>query len=108
MSEKLSTDSGTGGGTEWEDMAASFNVEKMLEDGENPETVVEKAYEDGKLNPDFIERFGATLLRYGLSEDKYEHYDKLSRQHGRRAETLEEKRRRPDEEPEQAGYESAV
>ncbi len=103
MSEILKSEGGGNDSNEWEDMAEGVGIEKRLEDGENPEDVVKAVYEEGRLTPDFMEEYGSTLMQYGLSEDKYEHYEELSRQHDQ--ESLEDTRRHFDEEPEQEGYE---
>ena len=107
MSEILKTDGAVDSenGKEWQNMIEDDNnVVKRLEDGEDPETIIKTVYEAGNLTPEFIEEYGSTLMQYGLRDDKLEHYDELARQRG--AETLEDKRRRFDEEPEQEGYEA--
>ena len=106
MSEILKNGGDNNNGSEWEDMAESVDIEKRLEDGEDPESIIKAAYEEGRLTPDFMEEYGSTLMQYGLNEDKYEHYEQLSRQ--RYNESLEDRRRRFDEEPEQEGFESDV
>lgn len=105
MTETLNTQ-GPNNSDDWDKMAESLSVEKSLEDGEDPEKIIQAAYEEGRLTPDFMEEYGATFAQYGLNEDKFEHYEKLSRQHG--GQSPENLRRRFDEEPEQDGYESDV
>lgn len=105
MSETPKTSAETGADTnastnEWEEMAQGVSIEKRLEDGENPEEIIKAAYEDERLTPDFIEEFGSALLENGLSEEKLEYYEQLSR----RPKTPEDRRHLFGEEPEQAGF----
>ena len=93
--------------TGWEDMSEGVDIEKRLEDGEDPEEILKEAQDNGTLSVDFIEENAGTLLQYGLNEDKIDEYDKMARV-GKEEETLEDKRRRDDEEPEQSGYETGA
>lgn len=110
MSEIVKNENNEDGGSEWENMAESVDIEKRLEDGENPEKILAEAYEEGYLTPDFVEEYGSTLMQYGLNEDKLESYDQLSRKGDREDDKMspEDWRHRHDEEPEQEGYESDV
>lgn len=95
----------SGDSSDWDAMAEEVNVLQRLEDGEDPEKIISAAYEEGYLTPDWIEQNGSSLRQYGLNDDKLEYYDNLSRQP--KNESLEDKRRRSDEEPETEGYEVA-
>lgn len=103
MSETLKNEGGDNNGNEWEDMVKSLGIEERLEDGDDPEDLIREQIEKNSLTPDFMEEYGSTLMQYGLNEDKYEYYEKLSRQ---RDDSPENRRRRFDEEPEQEGFES--
>ncbi len=106
MSETLPKNEGVdNSGTEWDDMVESLDIEQRLEDGDDPEAIIKEQIEKRSLTPDFMEEYGSTLMQYGLNEDKLEYYEKLSRQHD---DSLEDKRRRFDEETEQEGYESEI
>lgn len=102
--ETMGGETGGANSTEWDDMAESVSVTKRLEDGESPKEILDSVYQAGALTPDYIEEHAADFLQYGLKSDELERFDQLSREPKKKS--LEEIRRRADEEPETAGYET--
>ena len=104
MSETLKSNTETTTGSEWDNMKENLSVIARLQNGDDPEAIIQEAYENHNLTPDFLEEHAEEFLQYDLNSDKLEKYEKMAR--NRLNATAEDKRRRFDEEPEQSGYET--